>query len=93
MANGTESLKLKHFQKSIVYPYIYIYVYDAMISPVLNLAAENPVANHSVYLLLTNNNRFETLILKDNSSTLTYSKIKKRITIRKKKLKSKSQKI
>ena len=63
-----------------------IYVYDAMTSPVPYLAAENPAANHSVHLLLTDNNHFDTLIPKDNLSTLSYFKIKKKDY--KKKLKS-----
>ena len=49
-----------------------------MTSPVLYLVAENPAANHSVHLLLTNNNHFDTLKQKDNSNTLSYSKIKKK---------------
>ena len=53
-----------------------IYVYDAMINPVPYLVSENPAVNHSVHELLTNNYHFETLILKANSSTLSYSKIK-----------------
>ena len=55
-----------------------IYVYDAMTSPVPYLVAENPAANHSVHLLLTNNNHFDTLKPKNNSNTLSYSKIKKK---------------
>ena len=55
-----------------------IYVYDAMTSPVLYLVAENPAANHSVHLLLTNNNHFDTLKPKNNSNTLSYFKIKKK---------------
>ena len=53
-----------------------IYIYDAMTSPVPNLVAENLAINHSVHLLLTNNNHFDTLISKDNPNSLSYSKIK-----------------
>ena len=38
-----------------------IYVYDAMTSPLPYLVAENLAANHSVHLLLTHNNHFDTL--------------------------------
>ena len=55
-----------------------IYVYDAMTSPILYLVVKNPIDNHSVHLLLINNNHFNTLIPKDNSKTLAYSKIKKK---------------
>ena len=43
------------------------------------LVVENPFANHSVHLLLINNNRFDTLISKDNSNTLSYSKIYEKV--------------
>ena len=49
-----------------------------MTSPTPYLVAENPAVNHYVHLLLTNNNHFEFSIPKDNSSTLSYSKIKKK---------------
>ena len=49
-----------------------------MTSPVPYLVAENPAANHSVHLLLTNKNHFDTLTPKDNLSTLSYSKIKEK---------------
>ena len=67
-----------------------IYFNNAMTSPVANLAAKDPAVNDSVHILFTNNNNFDTLIPKDNSSTLSYSKIKKKYY--KKKLKSKSKK-
>ena len=63
-----------------------------MTCPLPYLVTKNPDANHSVYLLLTNNNHFETLISKDTSSTLLIQKLRKRITKRKKKLKSKARK-
>ena len=52
------------------------------------LAVKNPDVYHSVNFLLTNNNHFDTLKPKDKSSALSYSKIKKKISKRKKKLKS-----
>ena len=42
-----------------------IYAYHATTISVPYLVAENPTANYSVHLLLTNNNYFETLIPKD----------------------------
>ena len=51
---------------------VYIYIYYVMTCHEPYLVAENPAANHSVHLLLTNNNHFETLIPKYNSSTISY---------------------
>ena len=59
-----------------------------MMRPVPYLVAEYPAVNYSVYMLFTNNNHYETLILKDNSRTLFYSKINKKDYKKKKKLKS-----
>ena len=49
-----------------------IYVYDAITSPGSYLVAENPAANRSVHLLLTNSNHFETLTSNENSNTISY---------------------
>ena len=49
-----------------------------MAHPVPRFVAENPAANYCVHLLLTNNNHFGTLIHKDNSGVLFYSKINKK---------------
>ena len=58
--------------------WVNIYVYDAITRPVPYLVAENSADNHSVHLLLTNNNHFDTLKPKNSSNNLSYSKIKKK---------------
>ena len=63
---------------------INIYVYDADTNPVLYWVSENPTTNHSVHFFLTNNNHFDTLKPKNNSNTLSYSKIKKKDNKKKK---------
>ena len=60
-----------------------------MTSPLPYFVADNSTVNHLVHMLLTNYNHFDTLIPKDNSSTLTYLIIKLKDYKNKKKLKPK----
>ena len=54
-----------------------ITVYDAMISSIPYLATENEKANHTVYILIVNNNHFNTLNVINKSKFSHFQKVKK----------------
>ena len=55
-----------------------IHVFDAMISSIPYLIAENNTFTHTIYLLLTNNNHFDLLLIRGDSEKIDLKKINKR---------------
>ena len=52
-----------------------IHVFDAMTSPIPYLIAENNTLTHTIYLLLTNNNHFDLLLIRGDSYKIDFKKI------------------
>ena len=52
-----------------------IHVFDAMTSPTPYLIAENSTFTHTIYLLLTNNNHFDLLLIRGDSDKIDFKKI------------------
>ena len=64
----------------VTFSYLYnvnVTVYDAMTSSISYLTAENEKANHTIHLLMINNNHFNTLNVKNKSKFLHFQKVKK----------------
>ena len=55
-----------------------IIVYDAMSCSTPYLIAENESATHTVYLLIINNNHFNTLKVKGQTKSTDFQKVKKK---------------
>ena len=55
-----------------------IHVFEAMTSPIPYLIAENNTFTHIIYLLLTNNNHFDLLLIRGDSEKIDLKKINKR---------------
>ena len=53
-------------------------VYDAMTSSILYLIVENQRAAHTVYVLVINNDHFNTLTAKNSNKFAKFNKIKKK---------------
>ena len=52
-----------------------IHVFDAMKSPIPYLIAEKNTFTHTIYLLLTNNNHFDLLLIRGDSDKIEFKKI------------------
>ena len=52
-----------------------IHVFDAMTSPIPYFIAENNTFTHTIYLLLTNNNHFDLLLIRGDSDKIDFKKI------------------
>ena len=52
-----------------------IHIFDVMTSPTPYLIDENNTFTHTIYLLLTNNNHFNLLLIRGDSEKIDFKKI------------------
>ena len=57
---------------------INIHVFDAMTSPIPYLIFENNTFTHTIYLLLTNNNHFDLLLIRGDFEKIDLKRFNKR---------------